>query len=85
MLYQLAFYSGEIDTFNLGTAEGRSQNDILNIAKKWFPQLKVEYMEARNIDVAKNILDNRKIKEIYHRKITTLSEGMEKYYQYLLK
>lgn len=85
MLYELAFYAGEIDTFNLGTADGKSQNDILDIAKRWFPELKVEYKEARNVDVPRNVLDNRRIKEIYHQEITTLSEGMEKYYQYLMQ
>lgn len=85
MLYELAMYSGEIEVFNLGTGEGNSQKDIIDIAKRWFPDLKVEYLKARDVDVPKNILDNRKIKGIYAKKLTSLPEGIEKYYKYLVR
>lgn len=85
MLYEIAVYSGKTEIFNIGTGEGKSQKDIINIAKKWFPQLKIEYLEARNIDASKNILNNRRIKEIYKKELLSLSEGMEKYYNYLIQ
>lgn len=83
MLYALVTYTGEFDTFNLGTGDGKSQKDVIDIAKKWFPQLKVQYLEARDVDVPQNILDNNKIKKIYKGNLISLEEGMEKYYQYL--
>lgn len=85
MLYALANYSGKMEVFNIGTGEGKTQNDIIEIAKKWFPDLKIEYLEARNVDVQKNVLCNEKIKTIYTGKLVGLSEGMEKYYKYLLR
>lgn len=85
MLYEMAVYTGKIEIFNLGTGEGKSQKDIIRIAKEWFPELKIEYLRERNVDVPENVLDNRKIKQIYHKKLTELSAGMEKYYKYLVQ
>ncbi len=84
MLYILADYSGEVETFNIGTGEGKSQNDIIKIAKKWFPDLKVEYLEARGVDVPQNVLSNKKIMGIYDKNLKSLESGMENYYNYLI-
>ncbi|RLJ73899.1 NAD-dependent epimerase/dehydratase family protein [Pedobacter alluvionis] len=44
--------------YNLGSGEGKSINDILNLIRLYFnPQLKVKYLEARNFDVPVNILN----------------------------
>ncbi len=85
MLYAIARYEGEEEVFNLGTSDGRSQNDILAIARKWFPGLRVEYREAREVDVRKIVLDNRKILKIYGKKPIMLEEGMERYYRHLAR
>ncbi len=84
MLYTIAMDTGKTEVFNLGTGKGKSQKDIIHIAKQWFPALEVEYLQERNVDVPANVLDNRRIKKIYHKKLTDLSEGMEKYYNYLV-
>lgn len=83
MLYALAYYKGDEDVFNLSTGVGKNQNDIIDIAKKWFGEMDVKYMEARPVDVPQSVLDNSKILEVYKGKITSLEEGMETYYKYL--
>lgn len=85
MLATLIDYNGEERIFNVGSGEGRSIKEVLDIIKNKCPDLECVYMPARSIDVHKIILDCSKIKNIYKEKILQLEEGLDKYYRILLE
>lgn len=83
MLLALYSYNGNETVFNLSTSQGKSQNDIITIARKWIPNLKVEYRQARKVDVNKLILSNDRILQIYSKNPISLEQGIEKYVNYI--
>jgi UDP-glucose 4-epimerase len=83
MLISLFDYRGQFNTFNLSTGEGKSQNDIIKEVSKHIPGLKTRYIEHRSVDVKEIILDNSRIKGIYHNSILNIEEGIKKYIEYL--
>ena len=64
MIFGMANYEGEIDTFNVSSGIGVSQNDIISLLKKQGYNLDVKYTKARSVDARKIVLDNSRIKEI---------------------
>ena len=83
MLISLFEYSGNYDTFNIATGEGKSQLDILEIVSRYIPDMKKDFVEERSVDVKKIILDNSRIKSIYKDEILSVSQGVESYIDYL--
>lgn len=83
MLCALMDYDGEEEIFNIGTGVGNSQNDIINCAKMWVPDLKIKYLESRTVDTPMIVLDNTRIKSICNWIPLELEEGMYLYYQSL--
>ncbi len=85
MLVKLMNYDGKEEVFNLSSNRGVSLNEILGIMKKVGLEVDVCYKPARSVDVHKIILNNKRIKDIYNEKILSIEEGIEKYYNYLMK
>lgn len=83
MLYSLAEYEGEEVIFNLSSGVGTSQNQIISIVSKIVGEVKVDYKDARSVDVPKLILDNKKIKNILPINICNINDGIKKYCNYL--
>lgn len=83
MLEALIDYDGDEEVFNLSSNEGISQNVIVDILKAISPQMKIVYKDKRSVDVRKIVLDNTKIKQIYHNDILSFEEGLRQYYDYL--
>ncbi len=85
MLVKLMSYDGKEEIFNLSSNRGVSINQVLEIMKKVGLEVKVNYKQARSVDVHKIILNNKRIKDIYNEKILSVEEGIKKYYNYLMK
>lgn len=83
-LYYLSTQNLEEYIFNISSGIGISQNQILKIVKNMGISSKVVYKERRSVDVKKIILDNSKIQTHYKIDLLPFSNGIEKYYQYLL-
>lgn len=83
MLAALMGYKGQTEVFNISSNSGTSQNEIIQILHKIFPDIKVEYLPARTVDVPQIILDNSRIMEIYTHNYLDIKSGILKYYQYL--
>ena len=64
MIFGMANYKGQIDTFNISSGIGVSQNDIIGLLKKQGYKPDVKYTVARSVDARKIVLDNSRIKEI---------------------
>ena len=77
MLMCLFEYQGEYRTFNLSTCVGTSQNEIIEIIKTRFPQVKISYKDGRPVDIHSVVLDNARILSIYTSKITSINYGIE--------
>ncbi|MBS1517434.1 MAG: NAD-dependent epimerase/dehydratase family protein [Bacteroidetes bacterium] len=73
--------------FNLSTGHGYSLNEILELIKKISGrEIKVEYQNARKLDVPVNILDNKKVSATFGWKPeTSLEKGMKRTYEYLIQ
>lgn len=85
MLAALIKYDGSERIFNISTAEGTTQNEIVNIVKERFPGLKVNYHEKRSVDLEKVVLSNTKIRNIYYDDITDIRKGIELFIDYRLR
>lgn len=83
MLYELIDYHGEYEVFNLSSSIGVSQNDIVEILRELEPDLQVVYAPGRTVDAKKIILDNHRIRSLGDWKLTSIQDGMAKYYRYL--
>lgn len=85
MISALSSYKGPLDTFNISSGIGHSQNEVLKIINDIGYETIVDYQPSRNVDVPKIILDNSRILSIYDKQITTLEAGIKKYIEYLAK
>ena len=68
---------------NISTGVGVTINEILDIVKEIHGHLKVNYKEARTVDLERVVLDNSKIRKIVGEDFCDLRDGIEKYYQYI--
>lgn len=73
--------------YNLSSGSGHSLNDIIKIIEDVSgKKIRVDYIEARNIDVPVNILDNTLVKRTFEWKPETdIREGIKITYNYLKK
>lgn len=83
MLLALYSYSGHQTVFNISSSHGSSQKDIIEVIRKWIPELKVEYKPARKVDVRKLILSNDRIMRLYSKELVKLEDGIERYIKYI--
>ena len=84
MLETLIDYQGDEEVFNLSSNEGISQNQVVEVLKEIDKSLSVEYKDARSVDVKKIVLDNTKIKTIYHDEMVSFKDGIKAYYTFLI-
>ena len=84
MLEKLLHYRGSEQVFNISSGVGTSQNEIIEIIHKIIPDISVEYLPARPVDVPETILDNSRILAVCNKCCTDIHEGINKYYTYLL-
>ena len=83
MIVSLIDYEGNEDVFNLSSNEGISLNNVIEEIRKLGLNPNVVYKEARSVDVKKVVLDNEKILAVTHDSVTTFSEGLKKYFDFL--
>ena len=74
---------GKHDIINLGSGRGTSMKEILEIVKRYIPDLEVEYLPGRSVDVPEIYLDTERLMKLYPLELTSLEDGIEKYYNYL--
>lgn len=84
MLIKLLEYKGKHDTFNISSGIGVSQNEIVQIVRGLGAEPKVVYKEYRSVDTRRIILNNFRIRTIYHQPLVELETGIRMYYQYLV-
>lgn len=69
-------------TLNIGSGQGASINDIINVLKEVVSEeVKVDYQPARSVDVSHMILDTTRLQQYVNLKITPLREGIEAFYR----
>lgn len=69
-------------TINIGSGQGASINDIINVLKEVVSEeVKVDYLPARSVDVSHMILDTTRLQQYVNLKITPLRKGIEAFYR----
>ena len=69
-------------TINIGSGQGASINDIINVLKEVVSEdVRVDYQPARSVDVSHMILDTTRLQQYVNLKITPLREGIERFYR----
>lgn len=69
-------------TLNIGSGQGLSNNEIIDILKNVVSEeVVVEYVNSRKVDVANMILDITALKKILTLKITSITEGINTFYR----
>ena len=76
-------YNGEYNVINISSGIGTSQNDIVKIVKKNYPDLKVKYESRRTVDADEIYLDNSRMKSIKSIELISLEDGINKYCDYI--
>jgi len=67
---------------NVGSGVGYSINDIINELKSIVTELvRVEHVSSRRVDVANMILDTHRLQEYVNLNLTTLHDGITKFYE----
>ena len=73
------------DVINISSGRGVSQKQILAAVKKIFPDARVKYLDARYVDTDKIYFCNKRLRSIWGVPMVTLEEGIERYYQFLIR
>jgi len=69
-------------TINIGSGEGVSINDIVNVLKGVVDEeVKVDYLPARSVDVSHMILDTTRLTSYIDIQFTSLHEGVKRFYR----
>ncbi|MGB4661425.1 MAG: NAD-dependent epimerase/dehydratase family protein, partial [Mobilitalea sp.] len=84
MLEKLLEYNSDEVIFNISSGHGTSQNNIIEILHDMGLEEQVIYKDARSVDAKKVVLDNSKIMRVYHKEIISITEGIDKYYHWLI-
>lgn len=85
MIESLIRYNGDLETFNISTGIGTTQNQVLEIVRKQGINVLAEYKSARTVDVRTSILANGVIRKISGIKPISVRDGIEVYCRYLLE
>lgn len=68
-------------TINIGSGQGTSINDIIDVLKSVVSEdVKVDYLPSRSVDVSHMILDNSRLKEYVDVDFTPLQDGIKMFY-----
>lgn len=71
------------DIFNIGSGKGYSINDIIEIIQKDMGNFKLEYKDARKVDVPHLILNIDKLERFINLNLTSIEEGIKKTFKWL--
>ena len=86
IVYQLIDKDVHNDAVNIGCGRGYSVNDVLAFLKIISKvDFKIEYENARPMDVSNMVLDTTKMLKYVDIELTPMLKGMEKFYQESLK
>lgn len=83
MIEALLRYNGSLQTFNISTGIGTSQNEIIQMFNRMGFKVDVNYQSARNVDARYNIANNNKIITATGVRCHTLEEGVVMYLKHL--
>lgn len=83
MLGALIEYDGSREIFNISSQKGVSQNEIIKILHQLVPDIRVEYLPSRTVDVPQIVLDNTNIMKIAKCNCRTIETGINEYYRFL--
>ncbi len=83
MLELLLHYEGKLQTFNISTGVGTSQNEIIALFEKLGLPVRVNYLSARTVDAKYNIASNDKIVAALGCTCCSIEEGVTRYLDYL--
>lgn len=76
-------YEGKLQTFNISTGVGTSQNEIVSLFRRLGFKVEVNYQKARTVDAQYNIASNDKVTEATGITCCSLEEGVTRYLRYL--
>ena len=85
MLLDIMHYEGALDTLNVCSGHGVSQNQVISIVQKLIPGLEYKHLDGRSIDVSRVILDPSRINAISHTIPRSVELGIKEYYDFLIK
>lgn len=86
IVYQMIDKYVHNEAVNIGCGRGYSVNDVLAFLKIISKvDFKIEYENARPMDVSNMVLDTTKMLKYVDIKLTPMLKGMEKFYQESLK
>lgn len=83
MMEALIRYEGNLQTFNISTGIGTSQNEIIDIFRNLGYKLDVRYLKTRSVDAKYNIVSNHKVVAATGCTCMKLEEGIARYMQWL--
>lgn len=84
MLYNLVYYDGREEVFNISSNTGTSQNQIIDVIRSINASVKVKFLPARTVDASKIILDNRRILDLEAFELVPLDMGIQQYFDYIV-
>lgn len=86
IVFQLIDRDISNEVVNIGSGRGYSVNDVLAFLKIISKvDFKIEYKDARPMDVSNMVLDTTKMMELVNIKLTPMLNGISKFYQETLK
>ena len=83
MIEGLIHYDGSLQTFNISTGVGTTQNEIITLFRKLGFDFQVKYHTARTVDAKINTVNNDKIRKVTGLQCLTLEEGIKQYLHFL--
>ena len=83
MMEGLMHYDGPLQTFNISTGTGTSQNEIIALFRELGFDVNVKYLDSRTVDAKCNIVGNDKITGVTGVHARPLREGVIAYLRYL--
>ncbi len=83
MLSDVLAYDGEEHTFNIGTGRGISQHTVISLLRKYIPDVTVEFLPQRNVDMENIVLDTSLYRKIFTYVPRTFLQGFHDYFTWL--
>lgn len=83
MLCDVLAHDGEVRVFNIGTGEGVSQRQVVEVLKEHIPGAAVNFLPGRTVDKKETVLDIACYKKKFSFTPRNFSEGFQKYFVWL--
>jgi len=68
---------------NISSGQGTSMKEILAIIEELHGNLRIQFKEARSVDLQEVVLDNSQMRDIIKKPLYGIKVGIERYYHYL--